>query len=137
MLWNVTHPISNHTEGRNRQVIHNSMKSFSPIFKLLPHIKLIIKVIERLTATSAIITRQGIPQTDTWGSLLVINEITYKSVITANIKGYIYSPFLMLSNRSQKHVHTPHSHSKPHTSSHNTPHRCIACQQSQCSHARF
>ena len=70
ILWNVTHPTLNHTEGRNKQVIHNSMKSFNPIFTLLPHTKPVIKVIERSTATSAIITRQGTPQTDTWGSLL-------------------------------------------------------------------
>jgi hypothetical protein len=137
MLWNVTHPTSNHTEGRNRQVIHNSMKNFNSTSTLLPHIKLIIKVIERSTATSAIITRQGIHQTDTWGSLLVINEITYKSVITTNIKGYTYSPFLMLSNRSQKHVHTQQSHSKLHTYSHTPPHRSVACHQTQSGHARL
>jgi len=101
------------------------MKRFHPIFTLLPHIKLIIKVIERSTATSAIITRQGKPQTDIWGSLLLINEIAYKSVITANIKGYIYSPFIILSNRSEKHVHTQQSHSTSNLSQHTTPLRCV------------
>jgi len=101
------------------------MKSFNPIFTFLLHIKRIGKVIERSTATSAIITRQGKPQTDTWGSLLLIHDITYKSVITANIKGYIYSPILRLSKRSEKHVHTQHSHSTYLLSQHTTPLRCV------------